>query len=227
MNCLLASARATGRGWYLTDHLGTVRDITNEAGAVIAHLDYSSFGQMLGVSNPGAVDRFGFTGRELDSEFGAYFLRSRYYSPGLGRFISIDPVGFSSGEINLYRYTLNSPCFFRDVFGTSVLSEYTVLATTEILKSVFSGFIAFLACQALLAHLRGRPSPSLTELYSSSAIFEEIGCSAAWAGAFLVFVGVGFLPNSVRSPGVSIYLVGIYCLLEYVGAIPPGCRPTP
>ncbi len=42
--------------------------------------------------------------------------RYRYYSPGLGRWPTIDPIGFRGG-LNLYAYVLNSPSNFFDRFG--------------------------------------------------------------------------------------------------------------
>ena len=33
--------------WYLADHLGTVRDLINNSGAIIDHVDYSAFGTVL------------------------------------------------------------------------------------------------------------------------------------------------------------------------------------
>lgn len=122
---LLARRRTSdGLGSYLTDHLGTVRDIANAAGAVVAHVDYSSFGQVLGVSNPSAADRFLFTGRELDGETGLYFYRARYYSASLGRFVNQDPLGFEAEEFNNYRYVLNSPSIGSDAFGLAAFVEY-------------------------------------------------------------------------------------------------------
>lgn len=124
---LLARTRASdGRGWYLTDHLGTVRDIGSAGGAVVAHVDYSSFGQVLGVSNPSAVDRFLFTGRELDGETGLYFYRARYYSAAFGRFVSSDPIGFDANDVNLYRYIQNRPISGVDPTGEASIIEYTI-----------------------------------------------------------------------------------------------------
>ena len=45
---------AEGTAWYLTDRLGTVRDIVNAAGALIDHIDYDSFGNVILETN--AVD---------------------------------------------------------------------------------------------------------------------------------------------------------------------------
>ncbi len=137
---LLARQRASdGRGWYLTDHLGTVRDIANAAGAVVVHVDYSSFGQVLGVSNPVAADRFGFTGRELDGETRLYFYRARHYSSESGRFINQDPIGFVSGDHNPYRYTFGSPPNATDPLGTITLSQYLNAISISAASGLLSG----------------------------------------------------------------------------------------
>jgi len=91
-----------------------VRDLANAAGSVIAHVVYSSFGQVLGVNNPGAADRFLFTGRELDEETELYFYRARYYSQELGRFLTQDPIGFVSNDWNMYRYSENNSVMYTD-----------------------------------------------------------------------------------------------------------------
>jgi RHS repeat-associated protein len=126
-NCSPAS---DGRGWYLTDHLGTVRDIADAAGAVVTHVDYSSFGQVIGVSNPGAVDRFLFTGREYDDQVGMYFYRARYVDTQLGRFVSQDPAGFGADEMNVYRYVGNHPIDAMDPNGQTSVMFYVSLTLT-------------------------------------------------------------------------------------------------
>jgi hypothetical protein len=45
------------------------------------------------------------------------YYRARYYDPGVGRFISEDPIGFDGGDPNLYRYVGNSPINFTDPSG--------------------------------------------------------------------------------------------------------------
>jgi RHS repeat-associated protein len=107
----------TGTSWYLTDQLGTVRDIAGPTGGVIDHIDYDSFGNVLLETAPAAGDRFKFTGRELDALSGLYYYRARYYDPHLGRFISNDPLGFDAGDANLQRYVFNRPTELRDPFG--------------------------------------------------------------------------------------------------------------
>jgi uncharacterized protein RhaS with RHS repeats len=49
-----------------------------------------------------------------------YYLRGRYYSQELHRFISRDPIGFAGGDANLYAYVGNSPTNFSDPRGLYV-----------------------------------------------------------------------------------------------------------
>jgi RHS repeat-associated protein len=58
-----------------------------------------------------------FTGRQFDPESGNYYYRARVYSPALGRFMSMDPLGFEAGDYNLYRYVENNPLRFVDPTG--------------------------------------------------------------------------------------------------------------
>jgi RHS repeat-associated protein len=92
--------------WYLTDHLGTVRDIADPSGTVLDHIVYSSFGGIRSESNPSSGDRFKYTGREFDAN-GLYYYRARYYDAAIARFLSEDPIGFHAGDPNLYRYVRN------------------------------------------------------------------------------------------------------------------------
>jgi RHS repeat-associated protein len=103
--------------WLLTDHLGTVRDILSNTGVVLNHIKYDSFGNILSQSNPSAATRYAFTGREWDSSLGLYYYRARYYDANLGKFLSEDPLGFSTGDTNLSRYVKNVPLSRLDPSG--------------------------------------------------------------------------------------------------------------
>ena len=116
-----------GSIWYLTDNIGSVHDLIDNGGSISNHIDYASFGRILGQSNSDAGDRFLFTGREFDAETGLYYYRARHYDPHLGRFISQDPIGFDGGDLNLYRYVGNSPENGTDPTGTIEFKTLAIL----------------------------------------------------------------------------------------------------
>jgi uncharacterized protein RhaS with RHS repeats len=42
---------------------------------------------------------------------------ARWYSPEIGRFLTVDPLGYAGGDINLYRFVGNNPVNFIDPLG--------------------------------------------------------------------------------------------------------------
>jgi RHS repeat-associated protein len=145
---ILARWRAgSGTTWYLTDRLGSIHDLVDSAGVVINRINYDSFGRVLMQTNPGVSDRFLFTGREFDSNLGQYYFRARYYSPSIGRFIQVDPIGFEARDANLYRYVFNSPTFDSDPTGTS--PRYAISLRTVFKISTGTAFVfgSYAICQ--------------------------------------------------------------------------------
>lgn len=59
---------------------------------------------------------FGFHGQFLDGETGYYGYGFRYYSPGLGRWISRDPIGEMGGD-NIYQFVCSGPVNGLDYLG--------------------------------------------------------------------------------------------------------------
>jgi RHS repeat-associated protein len=114
---VLADQTPTTLNWALADRLGTLDLIVDESGGVIDRVTFDSFGNKVSESAPDKAFRFGFTGRELDPETGLYYYRARYYDPLVGRFISVDSIGFQAGDTNLYRYVFNSPTQGTDPTG--------------------------------------------------------------------------------------------------------------
>lgn len=103
--------------WSLTDNQGTVRDVVDNSGSVLNHLAYGAFGNVTAETNAAVDFLFGYTGRDRDEETGLAYYRARYYDPTVGRFLSEDPLSFSSGDPNLNRYVENSPTNGTDPSG--------------------------------------------------------------------------------------------------------------
>lgn len=118
---VLAQEEANGNVfWHLGDKLGTVRDLVDIGGNLVNHLTYDSFGNVIAQTNSTVHNRYQFTGREFDSETGLYYYRARYYNSGTGNFISNDPIGFASGDVNLYIYVRNDTINSLDPTGLIV-----------------------------------------------------------------------------------------------------------
>jgi RHS repeat-associated protein len=99
---------------YLTDALGSVIRLNNEAGAKVVDYTYEPYGKTTAdAMNDNPIQ---YTGRENDGATGFYYYRARYYSPLYQRFISEDPIGLMGG-INKYAYVEGDPVFFSDPMG--------------------------------------------------------------------------------------------------------------
>jgi RHS repeat-associated protein len=125
---ILADERGGSVVWALADNLGTVRDVVDGGGVVLNHVVYDSYGRVISQTNPAVEFRYGYTGREQDNETGLDYYRARYYDSAVGRFISEDPIGFTAGDANLYRYVGNSPVNLVDSSG---LQSHPYSCTSE------------------------------------------------------------------------------------------------
>lgn len=105
--------------WLHMDHLGSAQTGSDALGMVSWREQYTPFGTTL--TNPlSNNDQAGFTGHIKDSATDLNYMQARYYDPLIGRFLSIDPVGFSVGQpqmFNRFSYTFNDPVNLTDPTG--------------------------------------------------------------------------------------------------------------
>jgi RHS repeat-associated protein len=128
--------------WYLPDRLGTIRDLLNNSGSIIDHVDYSAFGTQLDESSPSNGDRMmGFAGMELDSVTGMNLAVDRVQNPGTGRWTSQDPLGFAAGDDNLSRYVGNGPTDWTDPTGLQQTASPS-LPTAQHIIEISTGVIS-------------------------------------------------------------------------------------
>jgi len=116
---LLADTTPTEVLWSLTDHLGTIRDVL---GATTTHLIYDAFGNLTSGTNPLL---FGYTGKAFDTATHLQNNINRWYDAIVGRWLSIDPIGFEGNDINLYRYIKNCVTIHSDLMGFQASLFYT------------------------------------------------------------------------------------------------------
>jgi len=107
--------------YYLTDHLGSTRAISNSSGTVVERNDYYPFGgQHENSSYPQlAGNRFKYNGKELQTTGNTGFLDygTRMYDDVIGRWSVIDPMAEKYAKFTPYSYVANRPIIFIDPDG--------------------------------------------------------------------------------------------------------------
>jgi len=103
--------------YYHFDQSGSTIALTDTAGAVTDRVEYSPFGTI--THREGTTDTpylyAGQFGIQQEAN-GLLYMRARYYSPELQRFINGDPARFDGG-LNWYAYANNSPLMYVDPDG--------------------------------------------------------------------------------------------------------------
>jgi RHS repeat-associated protein len=112
--------------YYFSDHLKTASVITDAAGNIKAESDYYPWGGELQFVNNDS-NHYKFTGKERDTETNLDYFGARYYSNGLGRFLTPDwsavpvPVPYADltdpQSLNLYNYVRGIPTTHFDIDG--------------------------------------------------------------------------------------------------------------
>jgi RHS repeat-associated protein len=101
----------------LSDAHSTIM-LLNATQSKVVGYTYEPYGVTIADATHGNTRQY--TGRENDNpsnDQGLYFYRARYYMPGIGRFISEDPIGWASGQTNNYAYVGGDPINFTDPLG--------------------------------------------------------------------------------------------------------------
>jgi len=124
---------------------------TDQLGNTLWQQEYSQFGYH--ERNTGQLDQlnqtsFGLTGHVEDQheDLLLVYMQARYYDPLMGRFLSIDPVGFSESNpqsFNRYAYANNNPHRYVDPDGNVIfLVPFIYSAATFVVKEVAVGVIS-------------------------------------------------------------------------------------
>ncbi len=119
------------------DVLGNVTMLTDTAGKLVERYNYSVEGKVVIADAGGRTleqsavgNRWMFTGREWLVKVGLYDYRNRIYSTQVGRFFQSDPIRFSAGDVNIYRYAKNNSVRYTDPLGLFITPEHEEINQT-------------------------------------------------------------------------------------------------
>lgn len=79
--------------WEIADPLGTGMVMLDEEGARVRHQTFSPFGRVHAEVGGSGLRTF-YAGHRRDEGSGMFYMQARWYDPGSGRFLSVDPLHF-------------------------------------------------------------------------------------------------------------------------------------
>jgi RHS repeat-associated protein len=104
--------------YYLKDHLGSIRELTDSTGAIKAEYSYDFWGRPTLVQGTNLAD-FQYAGMFAHQSSGLNLTLFRAYDPGTGRWLSRDPLRNSetSDGPDVYEYCKDNPITHTDPMG--------------------------------------------------------------------------------------------------------------
>ena len=123
--------------------------LLDNTGNVVVKYNYDAWGKCQttivdsNATEIATLNPFRYRSYYYDTETGFYFLKTRYYDPEIGRFMTIDDISYLDPEsingLNLYAYCGNNPVMNIDPIGKAFLST---LIISIIVGAVISGTIS-------------------------------------------------------------------------------------
>ena len=174
---------------YRKNVFGDVTEIYNEAGTLVGKYNYNAFGECEIETDEGGIaekNPIRYRGYYYDEETGFYYLKTRYYDPEIGRFITIDDTSYLDADgingLNLYAYCGNNPVMNVDPEGTSWWSNFWNSTFGKVLGWIGIGILSVAATVGVIV-----------------GTFVTGGL----LGAVMVGAGLGFLGGLSYSIGVQ------------------------
>ena len=128
--------------FYEKNILGEIIGIVDEEGKRVVEYRSSSYGEVENIHDNSEIeisakDHLRYKGYIYDEETRLYYLKTRYYDPEIGRFISPDSIDYQSPEsingLNLYAYCGNDPINMVD-FNVDIKNMPNVILCCATLK---------------------------------------------------------------------------------------------
>ena len=131
---------------YVKSLQGDIVAILDENSNTVVSYGYDAWGAPLWCTGElaetlGTVQPFRYRGYVFDEETGLYYLRSRYYNPGWGRFVNADAYASTGRKIidcNMFAYCASNPINKKDPTGNFEISALIAMATVAFCVASFA-----------------------------------------------------------------------------------------
>ena len=121
-------------GMLVSEEQGDVERVISADGTILASYTYDAWGNVLtSEGSLAAANPIRYRGYYFDTETSLYYVSSRYYDSGVGRFINADDVNYLGTEnntlsSNLFTYCINNPTNRLDENGNWSLPNWAKIA---------------------------------------------------------------------------------------------------
>jgi len=109
------------KAYYSYNAHGDVVQLADSSGNVTKEYKYDAFGVEYN-QDENDTNPWRYCGEYFDLSSGTYYLRARYYSPAIGRFLTEDPI---RAGLNWYTYANNNPVLFIDPSGLTYIIAWS------------------------------------------------------------------------------------------------------
>ncbi|MBU1019771.1 MAG: hypothetical protein KJ847_01040, partial [Firmicutes bacterium] len=199
--------------FYVRDLQGNIKEVIDNAGTIMVSYKYDAWGNWINKASASngtslgdtlvAVNPFIYKGYYYDAETDWYYLKSRYYSPLLSRFINMDDTdNLEPGNVdgvNLFAYCGNNPVMHEDESGSKWWKKALMILGSVAMITVGAVLIATGAGAIVGAALIGAGVGSI----AGGMISESNG------GSFAAGWVVGGLVGAAAGAGIAYALPAI------------------
>ena len=188
--------------------------VLDNKGAIVIKYKYDVWGKCLIDASTTNIELanlnpFRYRSYYFDTETGFYFLKTRYYDPEIGRFMTIDDISYLDPEsingLNLYAYCGNDPVDKFDPSGYSFVSVLIGLGIAALIGAAI-GAGSYAVGQGIDYAITGNFEWSWGGFFGSTiggAIGGMIAYALPWIGVGSVAVGA-FFSGATTTAGTMI-----------------------
>ena len=207
--------------YYQKDPLGNISKILDKTGVVVVQYKYDAWGKCQTIivdpnaSTIAELNPFRYRGYYFDAETGFYFLKTRYYDPEIGRFMTIDDLSYldpkSINGLNLYAYCGNNPVVHVDYEGNAwyefwkwdwasigkIAVGVTIIAGLVVGSIFTGGMLSVVLAGAAIGAIAGGIGAGISTAVSGGSIHD-------FANSFLVGTITGAISGAVAASNLGV-----------------------